>query len=110
MYQNRDQSDMVIIQGDSYQKNVYIDGVFLSAIEGVYFSCGKLNLSKKLDFDDANNNWFLLLTPEETEILKPVVTDYDITVKFNGNKVQTGLYRGKLIVSEKNNPVHPEVF
>ncbi len=110
MEQCRCQSDIVIIQGDTYQKNVIVDGVFLSAIEGVYFSCGKLNLSKKLEFDGSINKFVLILSSEETASLKPVVTDYDITVKFEGNKVQTGVFRGKLIVSEKNNPIHPEAI
>ncbi len=101
---DRKQSDIVIIQGDTYQKNVSIDGVFLSSIEGVYFSCGKLNLSKKLEWDESINKFVLLLTSEETQSLKPIVTDFDITVKIIG-KVTTGLYRGKLIVAEKNNPV-----
>ena len=105
MNQDRCQSDMVIIQGDTYQKNVSIDGVFLSAIEGVYFSCGKLNLSKKLELDDSTNCFALKFTSEETKQLRPIVTDYDITVVFQNDKVQTGLYRGKLIVAEKNNPV-----
>lgn len=108
MDQNRCQSDMVIIQGDTYQKNVTIDGVFLSTIEGVYFSCGKLGISKKLSFDESTNRFVLLLKSNETSEFKPIVTDYDITVKFFDDSIRTGLYRGRLIVAEKNNAV--EVF
>ncbi len=104
MMKDRCQTDIVIIQGDTYQKNISVTGVFLSSIEGVYFSCGKLNLSKKLEFDEILNKFVLILTPEETSSLKPIVTDFDITVKLL-DKIQTGVYRGKLIVAEKTNPV-----
>ena len=105
MNQNRCESDIVIIQGDTYEKHVSIDGVFLSAIESVYFSCGKLNITKQLNYDGSINRFVLTLSSDETKTFKPVVTDYDITVKLNGDKVTTGLYRGKLIVAEKNNPI-----
>jgi len=101
---DRKQSDIVVIQGDTYQKNVSIEGVFLESIESVYFSCGKLNLEKELYYDESINKFVLLLTSEETKNLKPIVTDFDITVKIIG-KVITGLYRGKFIVAEKNNRV-----
>lgn len=102
---DRCQSDIVIIQGDTYQKNVLVEGVLLDTIEGVYFSCGKLNISKELTFDENLNAWVLLFTHEETQSFKPIVTDYDITVKLFGNNIKTGLHRGRLQVSEKNNPV-----
>lgn len=105
MTYDRCQTDIIIIQGDTYQKNVSIEGVYLDSIEGVYFSCGKLKLSKKLPYDSTIGRFTLILTSEETTALKPIVTDYDITVKFFDSKIRTGLYRGKLIVSEKNNPV-----
>lgn len=102
---DRNQSDIVIIQGDTYQKNLIIEGVMLDAIEAVYFSCGKLNLSQEMPYDENINRFVLLLDSDVTKNLKPIVTDYDITVKFFDDKVRTGLHRGKLIVSEKNNPV-----
>ena len=102
---DRCQSDIVIIQGDTYQKNVLIEGVLLDAIEAVYFSCGKLNLSKQLPFDSSLQRFTLILSHEETQALKPIVTDYDITVKLFGDTIRTGLHRGKLIVLDKNNPV-----
>ena len=101
------QTDIIIIQGDTYQKNVSITaaGIFLSAIESVYFSCGKLNLTKQLEYDQSVKCWVLLLTSQETESLKLIETDYDITIKFFDDKIRTALYRGKLKVLDKNNPV-----
>jgi len=103
--QDRCQSDIVIIQGDTYQKNVLIEGVLLDAIEAVYFSCGKLGITKQLEFDHSLQRFVLKFTHDETTLLKPIVTDYDITVKLFGNNIRTGLHRGKLFVLDKNNPV-----
>lgn len=103
--QDRCPTDIVIIQGDTYQKNVIIEGVYTDIIEGVYFSCGKLNLTQKLSFNSQFNHFELILSSEQTATLKPVVTDFDITVKLQNDKVTTGLYRGKLIVLDKNNPI-----
>lgn len=101
--------DIVIIQGDTYQANVTVEGVEdLSVIENVYFSCSKLNLTKELSFDQDTTTYVLLLSSEETSALKAMTTDFDITVKFFDSKVKTGLYRGKIIVCDKNNPVEVE--
>lgn len=99
-------SDIVIIQGDTYQANVTIEGVEdLSVVEHVYFTCSKLDLTRELLFDSETETYVLLLSSEETSALKPITTNFDITVKLVGEKLKTGLYRGALIVCEKNNPV-----
>ena len=103
---NRNNSDIVIVQGDTLQKNVSITGIeSMSVIEGVYFSCNRLNLSKKLDFDASTNKFLLVISSAETEDFKAIVTDYDVTVKFFDEKIKTALYRGTLTVLEKTNPV-----
>ncbi len=98
-------ADVVIIQGDTYEQNVFVEGVPAEVIEEVYFSCNKLNISKSLAFDSDIQGYVLLLSSQETKDLKVVTTDYDITVKLIGNNIKTGIYRGKLIVLEKNNTV-----
>lgn len=97
--------EIVIIQGDTCQKNVSISGVMLSNIDSVYFSCAKLNITKQLEYDETISKFVFYLTPEETSSLKPIVTDFDITVKFNTSTIKTGVYRGKIMVLEKNNSV-----
>lgn len=100
------QTDIVIIQGDTYQANVTVEGVEdLAVIENVYFSCSKLEMTKELTFDPETETYVLLLSSEETSALYPQTTNFDITVKFFDSKIKTGLYRGKLIVCDKNNPV-----
>lgn len=98
-------SDIVIIQGDTSQTNVTIEGVDHEAIQEVYFSCGKLGLSKQLSYDSESGIYILLFTSEETSSFKPIVTNFDITLKLFNDEIITGLYQGRIIVSDKNNPV-----
>ena len=97
--------EIQIIQGDSYQKNVLISKVDLALIEGVYFSCSKLNIEKKLDYDRDIERYVFALTSNETKDLPPIYTDYDITVKFNDDKIKTVSYRGSFSVLLKTNKV-----
>lgn len=96
-------ADVVVIQGDTLEQNVFIEGAPVEAIEDVYFSCKKLNISKRLEFDSDIQGYVLLLSSQETKDLKPVTTDYDITVKLISDNIKTGLYRGKIIILEKTN-------
>ncbi len=98
-------SDIVIIQGDTYQANVTVEGVQKEAIEAVYFSCSKFDLSRELTYDDDTDTYVLLLSSEETKALVASTTNFDITVKLFDQKLKTGLYCGKLIVLKKTNPV-----
>ena len=103
---NKCPSDIVIIQGDTCQKNVFIEGLEdLSSIDSVYFSCSKLQLERELTYDQDIKAYVLLITADETSKLKPMTTDFDITVKIGSSIIKTGLYRGKLYVLDKNNPV-----
>lgn len=103
---NKCPSDIVIIQGDTCQKNVFIEGLEdLSSINSVYFSCSKLEMERELTYDQDIEAYVLLITSDETSAFKPMVTDFDITVKIGTSVIKTGLYRGKLVILDKNNPV-----
>lgn len=97
--------DIVIIQGDTSQTNVTIEGVTSDTIKDVYFSCGKLYLSRKLTYDSELDKYVLLFTSAETAEFKPITANFDITIHMFDGTVITGLYRGKIIVTDKNNPV-----
>lgn len=98
-------TDIYIIQGDTSQINVTIEGVPHEAIEHVYFSCGRLELTKELSFDNDINKYVLLFSSTETSTMPKLTTNFDITVKLFDSKIKTGLYQGKIIIAEKNNPV-----
>ena len=100
-----DDATIEIIQGDSIQRNIYIDGITPEMIKNVYFSCNKLNITKELEYDTANNCYLLYLSSTETSILRPINTNYDITILYGSNIVTTGVYKGRLIVHEKNNKI-----
>ena len=97
--------DIVIIQGDTSQTNVTIEGVTSDTIKDVYFSCGKLDLSRKLTYDSELDKYVLLFISAETAEFKPITANFDITIHMFDGTVITGLYRGKIIVTDKNNPV-----
>lgn len=94
-----------IIQGDNYQKNVLVEDVDLSYIEGVYFSCSRLNICKKLPYDSDIARYVFSLTADETKAFPPIISDYDITIKFTDEKVSTVSYRGRINVLPKINEV-----
>lgn len=97
--------EIKIIQGDYYQKNVSVKNVDSTLIEGVYFSCDKLNICKKLEYDNDIEKYKFILTPQETSELKPIICDYDITIKFTDDKIKTPSYRGSVVVLPKTNEV-----
>ena len=97
--------DIQIIQGDTYQKNVLIENVDLSLIEGVYFSCSKLDITQKLEYDNNIERYVFILTADETKDLTPIYTDYDITIKFTDDKIKTVSYRGGFCVLPKTNEI-----
>lgn len=98
-------SDIMIIQGDTSQINITVEGVPHEAIEKVYFSCSKLDIVKELTYDTDINKYVLLFSSEETSSMNKIITNFDITVKLFDQKIKTGLYQGKITVSEKNNPI-----
>lgn len=98
-------SDILIIQGDTCQINVEVEGVEKEFIEEVYLSCEKLNLVRALTYDQTIEKYVLVLSSEETKNFTPIITNFDITVKIVGNKIATGLYKGKIIIAEKNNSI-----
>ena len=92
-----------LIQGDSFEREIYIEGAELNIIEGIYFSCEKLKICKKLYL---NGEYFVLnFTPEETINFPKSEVDYDLTVKFIDNKIETVSYRSQLTILPKINKV-----
>lgn len=92
-----------IIEGDSYKREITVEGVDSSLIEGIYFSCEVLKICRKLSFEEGV--YILSFTPEETEKMGKFQGNYDLTVKFIGNIINTIQYRSPFIILPKNNKV-----
>lgn len=92
-----------IIQGDTCQCNFKINLADESIIKEVYLSCSKLELVKKLEYDDGK--YIFRLEANETQSLKTTKADYDITIKFLNDEILTGIYRGNIIILPKTNKV-----
>lgn len=97
--------NITLIQGDSYQKKVKIEGVEPEVVEGVYFSSNKLEFSKKLIYNQIEEKYIFEFTPEETQALPLGRGDYDITIKFIDDKIKTICYRESIEVLPKINKV-----
>lgn len=99
---------ITIIQGDTLQRYVIVEGAPNEIIENLYFTSEKLGISKELEYDEQSFKYELLIPASETVKFKPMITDFDITVKFFDEKVKTCLYKGKIKVLEKNNKIIEE--
>ena len=96
---------IVIVQGDSYTREIEFEGVTLDFIENVYFTSNKLSLCKTL-FKDTENNVFILVIKHEESKNFPIGTfDFDLTVKFMNDNIKTIQYRSIISILEKNNVV-----
>lgn len=94
-----------IIQGDSFDRIITIEGIEKDKIEGIYFSCEELGICKKLLYNEIDNYFLLSLTSNETKEFPKIDTVYDLTIKFNEEKVQTITYCSQITILPKYNKV-----
>ena len=97
-----------IIQGDSYQKNIVITNVDTELIESVVFSCKTLNLTRELTKSLIGNKYELYFTATETLAFSVFNSNYDLTVKFKDSKIKTIVYNSFIEVLPKNNTLSDE--
>lgn len=97
--------EIVIIQGDSYQKKVKIINVDNSLIDSVIMSCEKLNINKELTYDSEKQEYVFYLSPEETSAYQENLANYDFTIKFKDDNIKTICYNSMIRVMPKNNAV-----
>lgn len=93
-----------IIQGDSFDRQVYVEGVETDKIEGIYFTCEKLGICKKLVL--TKDNYFVLsISAEESSKFPKIDASYDLTIKFIDDKIQTATYCSQISILPKINKV-----
>ena len=97
------QKQIKIIQGDSYQLNVSVTNNSY-IIDHITVSSKKLRILKTLVYDSSSNKYMFIMTPEETAVLATGNFDYDLTIFFVDDKVQTVAYRPEFVVLPKTNP------
>lgn len=97
------QKQIKVIQGDSYQLNVSVTNAS-GTIDHIVVSSKKLNIKKTLTFDSENNKYIFKLTAEETANFPVLTTDYDLTIFFTDENVQTIAYKAEIVVLPKTNP------
>lgn len=97
-------SNIEIIQGDSYQLNITLEGVEVDTIQNIYFSSQALEISKELI--KKTNSFALNFSPEETNKFKKGYYDYDLTIKFMDDNIKTIIYRSNISILPKTNGVN----
>lgn len=97
-------STITIIQGDSYDRTITIEGIDTELIKEVYISCSELNLCKQL-IKSPDGSFTFSLSSEETKGFKEFYGNYDLTVKFNNNKIKTLLYKSFIKILAKTNGI-----
>jgi hypothetical protein len=98
-------ASITLIQGDTYSREIEIKNVDLELIEGIYFSCEKLGVCKKLNFNSEEKIFELKLTSLETQSFPKINTNFDLTIVFIDNTVKTIQHCESLVVIEKRNKV-----
>lgn len=97
-------SNIEIIKGDTYQLNITLEGVELKTISNIYFSSKSLDITKELV--KQQNEFKLILEPNETIKFKIGSFDYDLTIKFVDDKIKTIIYRSFISILPKINEVN----
>lgn len=97
--------EIVVIQGDTYQKNVIVEGVDPINIEAIYISCKDLGINQELTLDENSGKYVFIMSADETMKLQSMITTFDITVYFIEGKVKTVSYMARVNVLPKVNKV-----
>ena len=98
---------ITIIQGDTYECEISIEGVLVEIIDRIYFSSNQLNVCKELEKRDGK--FVLKFTPEETMNFETGNLSYDFTIYFTNNAIQTAQYRNRISILPKINKVQCNV-
>ena len=94
-----------IVQGDTYILEVAFENAEISLIEAIYFTCDKLSVCKKLEYNDDDRFFYLTLESNETKQFPKGTYNYDLTINFLEDNVKTVQYKAIINILEKNNKV-----
>lgn len=95
-----------IVQGDSFYREITIDGIEPRYIRNIYVTCKHLNINKRLIYDRANSCWVFELSSLETSQLPICRNSYDLTIEFKGNSIATACYHSLFSVFPKENELN----
>ena len=99
-------NEIIIIQGDSYQAELNINGlVDISVVDKCIFSSDYLGICKALELSSDLNKYVLKFTSEETSKMLPSIASFDITLFFKDTNVATVIYKGDIKILDKKNKV-----
>lgn len=95
--------DVMVMQGDILEVYFELDGIAPEAVKTVYFSSDKANLLVYCPYSQFRDGYCLRIGSEYTELMRPIICSYDLTVEFyDGNRI-TVIHEGCFAVLKKRN-------
>lgn len=92
---------LTIIQGDTFEADIEIEGVIPETVDKVIFSCSKLKFAKNALHQESS--YFIDINASKTAEFSAGLYSYDITVYFKGGEAVTAKRNGILEVLRKVN-------
>ena len=90
-------NEIIIIQGDSYQAELDINGLIdVSVVDKCIFSSAYLGICKALTLSSDLNKYVLAFTSEETNNMLPSIASFAITLFFKDTNVAPWIYKGDI--------------
>lgn len=98
-----------IIQGDTYSLRVSMSEDDIEDVDSVVWTCSDVGLVAELQRDDIINDdgtidygFSVTLSSNDTEQLEAMRTVYNITITYNNDSIETGIYQGLMRIYEKD--------
>lgn len=94
---------VVIIQGDSVEAALRLEGYDVENVEELILECDALKMKYNLKESTDSEIWLLNIPAADTENLKVGCFKYNIVAIFNSGRVKTVLYNADLEIQFKEN-------
>lgn len=98
-----------IIQGDTYSLRVSMSEDDIEDVESIVWTCSDVGLVAELVRDDITKDdgtidygFSVTLSSNDTEQLEAMRTVYNITITYNNDSIETGIYQGLMRIYEKD--------
>lgn len=91
-----------IVQGDSIDTVITLEGDGVEAVTGVDFVCPALNAKYYLEQTSDVGGWWLYIPREDTEKFRPGIFKYNLVATFTGGWKEAIIYDYECEVLFKN--------
>lgn len=100
--------NIVVIRGDVLEVYFEIDGISPNVVRQVCFKSDAAQIYVELPYSKLREAYCLRLESEYTNMLKPTIGSYDLTVEFIDGNIITVAHEREFIVLKKRNSQNEE--